>query len=219
VPYLFVIACWILPALGLYSLFYFQKPTYLLILLPPILIIFTVSIFYLFRFKQIAYSWFCILFVVVAQLGIFYGATESWPGPIYRISYAYFKQQDAAWAKLRTVIASANDEKNLLLWINHPTLPFYAIRIIPWAGKVVYLDNYLVNDMNSKGVDSLKAQRIDLNTMHWDEPKGHFVDPKQFKQVLTLDVYKGKMIFEKYDANLFSKNFHLSPMVQLNKEN
>ena len=203
---LLVALFWVLPPLALYALFYFLKPTYLLILLPPLLIMFAWGIFS-FRSHGKLYGWLIVTFLVGLQLGIFYGATKSWPTPVYQISQAYFQEQDAAWAELKAAASAANGDRSLFIWIEHPSLPVYALRLIPWSGKVAFLDPHHVNNMLNIDMTTLELQRIEPKTMQWGEAEKNVANFKEFDLIFVMTTKMGRPSFKSYDATTGLKGF------------
>ncbi len=191
---------WVLPPLAIYSLFYFLKPTYLVIILPALLAIFSWGVFFVFRSQSKLYAWGIIVAVIGLQLGLFYGATKSWPTPLYQISQAYFQEQDAAWAELRTAAIAADGERNLLVWIEHPTLPVYALRLIPWSGKVASLDSVHAFNIDNIDMKTLQLQWIDPKTMRWSKAEKGVANFKDFDQIFVVANENGRPSFKSYNV-------------------
>lgn len=124
-------ASWIIPPTFLYTFVYFLKPTYLLILMPPIFLIFTNNLFFIFKASRELYAWLCIFFLIGLQLIVFYGGGKSLPIPIYRVTHSYIKQQDTAWTELIYAANKYNNKNDLFVWVSHPSLSIYATRLIP----------------------------------------------------------------------------------------
>jgi len=191
---------WVLPPLAIYSLFYFLKPTYLVILLPALLVIFSWGVFFVFRSQGKPYAWGIISVVIGLQLGLFYGATKSWPMSLYQISQAYFQEQDVAWAELRTAAIAADGQRNLLVWIEHPTLSVYALRLIPWSGKVASLDSIHAFNIDNIDMKTLQLQRIDPKTMRWSKAEKGIANFKDFDQIFVVANENGRPSFKSYNV-------------------
>jgi len=195
---------WVLPPLAIYSLFYFLKPTYLTILLPALLASFSWAVFFVFRSNDKSYAWLIISVVIGLQLGLFYGATKSWPTPLYQISQAYFHEQDDAWAELRAAASAADGAHNLLIWIEHPSLPVYALRLIPWSGKVASLDSVHTYNMRNLDLDTVELQWIDPQTMRWSKAGNNEANFKDFDQIFVVTIKNGRPSFKSYNVRLGS---------------
>jgi hypothetical protein len=145
--------------------------------------------------------------VIGLQLGLFYGATKSWPMPLYQISQAYFHEQDVAWAELRTAAIAADGERHLLVWIEHPTLPVYALRLIPWSGKVASLDSVHAYNMDNIDMKTLQLQWIDPKTMQWSKAEKGIANFKDFDEILVVANVNGRPNFQLYNVETGNKIF------------
>lgn len=196
---LLVVLFWMTPPLAVYSLFYFLKPTYLIIFLPALLTIFSLGLFFRFRAHGQSYAWLIICVVVALQLGVFYGATKSWPKPLYQISQSYFNEQDTAWVELKAAAASADGKRSLLVWIEHPTLPVYALRLIPWSGKVAALYSTYEYKMKKIDLNTVQLQRIDPKIMQWSNAEKGVANFKDFDLIFVVTNENGRPNFKTYD--------------------
>lgn len=190
-----VLMSWLLPPLILYTFFYFLKPTYLLILLPPLLVVLAWGVCSVARQQKKIYRWLLVTVIAVCQLGIFYGATKSWLAPIYRISLAYFRDQDFEWMKLRNAAKSADGTRSLLVWADHPSLPIYALRLIPWSGKIVSPEAQVNGMINNEKILAGRLHRIDPVAMQWSAAENNVANFEEFDRILVVSNDEGQVVF------------------------
>ena len=172
---------WLLPTLMFYSFIYYLKPTYQLIYLPCLLI--PVA----WAFTQQA-GWFnrktsiiAFTLLVFAQLALFWYPFPQLPQSLFRQTEAYVKQQDQAWDYLLENLSALPTHDTLLIWMSHPSLSVYAVRLLKAEGPIA----------------TLKAGGSELNylmptTMSWlpPVPTGKVIDAS----------YQGAIVIENVDG-------------------
>lgn len=131
------LALWILPPLAFYALVYFLKPTYLLIILPALLLMTAWALSSSTRLVLPIAAGMLSAF----QLGFFWFAPAGIAEPLHRLTQAYVTVQDNAWNELLAELPKANSQDDLLLWVGHPKLTPYALRLLPWAGSIAVADS------------------------------------------------------------------------------
>ncbi len=124
---------WILPPFTFYALVYYLKPTYQLIYLPCFLIPIAWTIQEGFQRLHQRIKWLIVGSMVVAQLCFFFFLPSTLPSPIYQLSHNYFRQKDIAWEQLLQDLHPLRQESTLLIWVDYPNLPTYALRLLDWA--------------------------------------------------------------------------------------
>jgi hypothetical protein len=196
---LIVLVCWMLPPIGLYSLIYFLKPTYLMILLVPISLSLASILFYCFKGKRHIYSWGLVSLIALSQLLFFFEFTSNSPKPLYRISFSYFKQQDASMKQLKTIVQRNNNSNTLLVWASHPALSIYATRVLSWKGKVAVIETNFKKGLLPSESNFLPVQTLEPVTMTW----GKGVDLSKIKKVLVVETKKNQPQFNVYNTRDF----------------
>jgi len=195
-----LLACWALPSLGLFSLFYFHKPTYVIIFIPPILLVFTILLFK--AFKQ-QHAWYLVAALAGAQLVFFFNATSALPMTLYGVSHAFFQKQETTLKGFRAFIAQENSADALLLWQENPSFHIYASRIFDWEGKIARIDSKNEANLPTFKNGQLSVTTFDPSTLY--EGKG--LDLRNINKVLIIDSNHFKPSYQAYSKAAFLKQF------------
>ena len=177
-------SAWLLPPLMFYSFIYYLKPTYQLIYLPCLLI--PVA----WAFTQQA-GWFnrktsiiAFTLLVLAQLALFWYPFPHLPQVLFRQTEAYVKQQDQAWDYLLKNLSALPTSDTLLIWMSHPSLSVYAVRLLKAEGPIA----------------TVKTGSNELNylmptTMSWlpSGPADKVIDAK-YQAALVIENVDGKAV-------------------------
>ena len=123
---------WILPALGFYSVVYYLKPTYQLIYLPALCLVFAWALLEALKDRPLALGVATAVLAIAAQAFFWFG-NEQLPTPLYRLTHSYFNQQDAAWRQLESKVAAVPADQ-LILFKDNSSLPPQALRLIVPSG-------------------------------------------------------------------------------------
>lgn len=123
---------WWAPPFAFYALVYYLKPTYQLIYLPALLIAAAWAIQEGLPGWGRPARWLLTGCLAAAQLAIFFLAPPSLPPQLFRLTHGYFARQDAAWEELLRDLAPLRRPGTLLVWVEHPSLELYALRLLDW---------------------------------------------------------------------------------------
>lgn len=190
---------WVLPPIGLYSLFYFLKPTYLMILLPPILLVFSILVFHLFRNQHKKFAWSLVILIASSQLLFFYYAPASLPKPLYRLTHTYFNAQDMAMSELKRITLKENSAHSLLIWVDHPELSIYATRVISWKGQIGLMDSNYKSSFPTPSNGILPIETLEPITMQF----GNGVDLNKVEKVLIIENESNQFKYNVYTMQSF----------------
>lgn len=116
---------------------------------------------------------------------------------MYKQSYSYIQQKDLDWAELKKVLHSKNSSQCFLIWISHPTLDVYTLRLIPWAGKSAY----------SRSSTNFYQSFNPTGNVLMGKQEPIFVNPKEFKRVLVVDTKLNRPVYKLYDTLKFNQDF------------
>lgn len=172
---------WMLPALAFYSVIYYLKPTHQLIYLPCLLIPLAWVLFGKDSIFNQSGAKLILAGLLIVQLGIFFLPISRLPEPIRRLTHTYFIQQDQAWEQLLTDIDAWPKKNTLLIWVDHPSLPLYAVRLLGEDARVAAASR-----------DRTRLDYLDTKTMHW-QPVNAMIDEK-YDGVVIIDKLAGKSV-------------------------
>ena len=192
----FIFLSWVLPPLSVFSLFYFLKPTYLLIILVPIIVMFSLGTFYVLKNKDYLYTLAVIFIFATLQLGFFYGGSNDLPKPFYRLTYAHNKHKDFLWAELKSLLKQNNNSKTLLIWDPNYDLPIYAMRLTQWDGVVAITEAKNIDHLKSAHLRDVLVAVVDPKLMKWSQPK-KLSEINKVEQMLILDAKNNTLSYTK----------------------
>lgn len=194
---IFIFLAWVLPPLGLYTLFYFLKPTYLLIVLPP----FTLAgCYYLHRMLQSTPRFLTVVsMIMLVQAGFFFLGNDALPKPLHRLTYDYIKNQDDLYQKLSVILTTENNKSAILIWDKASSLSIYATRLIEWRGVIVVPDDTsaLAIDINRESLMDLQVSEVEPISMHWS-PKRKLGTLWQDQKVILLHADANSITYKSY---------------------
>ncbi|MFW5432414.1 MAG: hypothetical protein ACKE5M_05300 [Methylophilaceae bacterium] len=204
---LILFTCWVLPSLGLFSLIYFHKPVYLMILLPPILLAFSTLTFSIFKNKHGAHAWYLIILIASAQLLFFFTATDFLPNPLYRVSRTYFQKQDATLKELKQIIQKENSVGTLLIWEKNPSFKIYTTRMYAWKGVIARIDS-----KDRVGIPHPKNGILSITTFNQKNMSfGYGVNLKKINKVLIIDSNHHQPKYQVYNTQQFLNTVLAAP--------
>ncbi len=182
---------WLLPPLLFYALIYYLKPTYQLIYLPCLLI----PCAWVLTLKDGFFSkrarTFAFLALVMAQLVFFLVPFGHLPQPLFRITESYVIQQDQAWGSLMDNLSKMPKEDTLLIWVSHPSLSMYAVRLINKQEPIALAST-----------DRSELNYLIPQTMEWL--------PSNLSDKIINEKYKGAIIIENIRGQATVRNIKFS---------
>lgn len=136
-----ILAAWILPPLAFYSAIYFLKPTYLLIFLPP-LILLVIGMGARGGRRPSTPAVLILSGVLSAAMLLLYVSPDrQWPKPLYRHSHQFVVDSDQAWRQLTEGVQQCHaGPDSLLIWQGPLPLPVHAVRLLSWPGQAAALN-------------------------------------------------------------------------------
>lgn len=136
-----IYTAWIFPPLAFYTFIYFLKPTYLLIFLPPAILLTIELINKSVYWERSRHPIVLVCAVAFGLLLMYLVPDYRWPKPIYRHSYSFVTDSDRTWRQLVQGVESCNaGPSNLLIWQPPLPLPVYAVRLLQWQGQAAAID-------------------------------------------------------------------------------
>jgi len=177
-------AAWLLPPLAFYGGIYYLKPTYQLIYLPCLLIPVAWVLYGKESRVSRASANYILSFLVIGQLVIFFLPIPKLPQALHRYTEAFVIQQDKAWEQLLDQLNTLPKQNTLLIWVSHPSLPFYTVRLLDWEAPIAVAKQART-----------KLSYVEPKTMTWspDNDKTTRID-NHYEGVVTIDEREGQAI-------------------------
>ncbi len=177
---------WLLPPLAFYSVIYYLKPTHQLIYIPCLLIPIAWILFGKDSILNRLGAKLILAGLVIVQLGIFFVPIPHLPQPLFRLTHAYFIQQDQAWEKLLSELDVLPKQNTLLIWAAHPSLRMFTTRLLNREGLVAAVNP------SQTGLD------------YFDPKKGRWLPrstsdgmiPNNYSGVVIVDALAGKPVVQ-----------------------
>jgi hypothetical protein len=150
---------WFAPAFLFYAIVYYLKPTYQLAYLPAFCVAASLMLArttWSGTWKTAAVALTCTAGLTLTLLG-----TARLPLPLYRLTNAYLREQDAASTDLVRFLARLDPQRTLVVWVDHPQLTVYALRLGDWRLRAA-----------TYARDTSRLQKLDVASMSWRAPEG-----------------------------------------------